>query len=66
MVELYNKNLYTYKFIPMCNDNGLTYLKNYIDDIITDKVRALTMRMNVFELSFTPKGKNLIYTSTNT
>jgi hypothetical protein len=50
----------------MCNDNGLTYLKNYIDDIITDKVRALTMRMNVFELSFTPKGKNLIYTSTNT
>ena len=36
-------------------------LENKINSIITDEVRALSIRRDVFEISFTPKGKELRY-----
>ena len=36
-------------------------VQNLIDALITDEVRALSIRKDVFEISFTPKGKELIY-----
>ena len=40
-------------------------VQNLIDALITDEVRALSIRKDVFEISFTPKGKELIYSSNN-
>lgn len=45
---------------------GLIQLRTYIDQLITEEVRALSIRPNIFELSFTPKGKSLLYTSADT
>ena len=42
--------------------DSLKALKAHIDSIITDEVRALSMRENIFEISFTPKYRSLIYT----
>jgi hypothetical protein len=36
-------------------------LESKINSIITDEVRALSIRRDVFEISFTPKGKELRY-----
>lgn len=36
-------------------------LESKINSIITDEVRALSIRRDVFEISFTPKGKELKY-----
>lgn len=62
LVELYNANV----------DRGTRFhaaldtLKEQINSIITDEVRALSFRPNVFEISFTPKGKDLVYTDGGT
>ena len=32
-----------------------------INTLITDEVRALSVRKDVFEIAFTPKGKDLLY-----
>lgn len=40
---------------------SLKELFDYINTLITDEVRAITIRTNVFEVSFTPKGKELKY-----
>lgn len=61
LTELYNK-YYTISDY----DTALSNLKQFIDEIITDEVRALSIRDNLFEVSFTPKGKELIYTEQNT
>lgn len=37
-----------------------------VDELITDEVRALSIRRDVFEISFTPKGKELQYSSSGT
>lgn len=63
MVELYNSKVESSNVYLNTNKNGFTYLNNYINDLLTDEVRALSMRPNVFELSFTPKGKELKYSS---
>lgn len=31
--------------------------------LITDEVRALSVRKDVFEIAFTPKGKDLVYSN---
>lgn len=41
-------------------------IQKLIDGLITDEVRALSIRKDVFEIAFTPKGKDLVYTDTNT
>lgn len=63
MVELYNNKTESSSLYLNKNKDGFVYLKNYINDLITDDVRALSMRHDVFELSFTPKGKELKYSS---
>lgn len=37
-----------------------------INTLITDEVRALSIRKDVFEIAFTPKGKDLLYSGNNT
>ncbi len=37
-----------------------------INTLITDEVRALSVRKDVFEISFTPKGKDLLYSNCDT
>lgn len=37
-----------------------------INTIVTDEVRALSVRRDVFEISFTPKGKDLLYSNRDT
>ena len=37
-----------------------------INSLITDEVRALSVRKDVFEIAFTPKGKELKYSNHNT
>lgn len=37
-----------------------------INELVTDEVRALSIRKDIFEISFTPKGKELYYSSEGT
>ena len=62
LVELYNSRIAFYDDYKEAFD----VLREQINSIITDEVRALSFRPNVFEISFTPKGKNLEYTDFGT
>ena len=41
-------------------------LNDKINTLITDEVRALSIRRDIFEISFTPKGKELKYSDSGT
>lgn len=41
-------------------------IERRINELVTDEVRALSIRRDVFEISFTPKGKELHYSSEGT
>ena len=41
-------------------------LREKIETLINDEARMLSFRHNAFEISYLPKGKQAIYTSTNT
>lgn len=58
LVNLYNDE------INFGRNDNIDLLKIAIDSLITNEVRALSMRPNHFEISFTPKGKELKYSST--
>ena len=57
-------------FFWMSNEVNKDMLKSTlirrIDELITDEVRALSIRKDVFEISFTPKGKELKYSDSGT
>lgn len=61
---------YNYDFFWMGNDVNKELLKSTllrrINELITDEVRALSIRKDVFEISFTPKGKELCYSGSGT
>lgn len=61
---------YNYDFFWMGNDVNKELLKSTllrrINELITDEVRALSIRKDVFEIAFTPKGKELFYTGSGT
>lgn len=64
-IETYNSDFF---WLP--NNIDRSVLKNIllkrISDLITDEVRALSIRRDVFEISYTPKGKELQYSSEGT
>lgn len=64
-IQLYNKIVNTWALTECEKTPILEILKEKIDKLITDEVRALSIRKDVFEISFTPKGKDLIYTLSN-
>lgn len=61
---------YNQDFFWMSNEVDRELLKSSllkrVDELITDEVRALSIRKDVFEISFTPKGKELCYSSFGT
>lgn len=61
---------YNCGFFWVPNDIDTSFVKNTllkrIDELITDEVRALSIRRDVFEISYTPKGKELQYSSEGT
>ena len=44
----------------------MTVIREKIEALINDEARMLSFRHNAFEISYLPKGKRAIYTSTNT
>lgn len=62
LIESYN-SLPSLKYFT--NDLDIDLMQSLINDklntLITDEVRALSIRRDVFEISFTPKGKELKY-----
>ena len=44
----------------------MTVIREKIETLINDEARMLSFRHNAFEISYLPKGKQAIYTSTNT
>ena len=44
----------------------MTVIREKIESLINDEARMLSFRHNAFEISFLPKGKQPIYTDTNT
>ena len=44
----------------------MTVIREKIETLINDEARMLSFRHNAFEISYLPKGKRAIYTSTNT
>jgi len=61
---------YNQDFFWMSNEVDRELLKSSllkrVDELITDEVRALSIRKDVFEISFTPKGKELCYSYSGT
>lgn len=61
---------YNQDFFWMSNEVDKELLKstliNRVNELVTDEVRALSIRRDVFEISFTPKGKELQYSSSGT
>lgn len=61
---------YNQDFFWMSNEVDKDLFKstliNRVNELITDEVRALSIRKDVFEISFTPKGKELFYTGSGT
>ena len=55
VVENYNNNRYGF------TDSFGVLIRNYVDTLITDEVRMLTIRPGDFEVSFLPKGKEPEY-----
>lgn len=71
LLEAHNTILaYNSDFSWMGNDINKELLKSTllkrINELITDEVRALSIRRDVFEIAFTPKGKELFYTGSGT
>lgn len=54
-----------YFYNDIDDDRNCEIMLNSINNRLTDYARQLTMRMDKFEISFLPKGKNPIYTQNN-
>lgn len=63
-INLYNKIVNTWGLIDDDKTTLCEILKGKINSLITDEVRALSIRRDIFEISFTPNGKPLVYTET--
>lgn len=62
LINLYNKILNMWGFIDSDRESICNILIEKINALVTDEVRALSIRRDVFEISFTPKDKPLVYT----
>lgn len=67
LIESYNA-LPSLKYFSSDIDVDLVQstLNDKINTLITDEVRALSIRRDIFEISFTPKGKELKYSDSGT
>lgn len=67
LIETYN-NFYatTYGLTEIEKTIIAQLFDEKINTFITDEVRALSVRKDVFEISFTPKGKDLLYSNPDT